>query len=75
MKSFYREFHDLSHYTHKTTSLKRYQTQNSAGGNMSLIVVGFLLGNFPSSEFQTPGNCQEESTQHSEHGESLKSRI
>jgi len=42
---------------------------------MSLIVVGFLLGNFPASEFQTLGNYPEESTQHLEHGESLKSRI
>jgi len=25
-------------------------------------------------KFQTPGNCPEESVQHSEHGESLKSR-
>jgi len=26
-------------------------------------------------EIQTPGNYREESTQHSEHGESLKSRL
>jgi len=39
------------------------------------VVVCFLLGNSPASEFQTPGNYPEESIQHSEHGESLKSRI
>jgi hypothetical protein len=41
----------------------------------SMVVVRFLLGNSPASEFiQMPGNCPEESIQHSEHGESLKSR-
>jgi hypothetical protein len=41
------------------------------------IIIGFLLGNSPVSEFkiQMPGNYPEESIQHSEHGESLKSRI
>jgi len=38
-------------------------------------VICFLLGNSPASEFQTPGNYPEESIQHSEQGESLKSRV
>ena len=37
-------------------------------------VVCFLMGN-SAYEIQTPRNYPEESIQHSEHGESLKSRI
>jgi hypothetical protein len=39
------------------------------------LVVCFLLGNSPASEIQTPGNYPEENKQHTEHDESLKSRI
>jgi hypothetical protein len=35
----------------------------------------FLLGESTASEIQTPGNHPDESLQHSEHEESLKSRI
>jgi len=42
---------------------------------ITLNVVRFLLGNSPASDFQTPGNYPEESMQHSEHGESLKSGL
>jgi hypothetical protein len=48
--------------------LKRIQAQLTT-------VVCFLLSNSPASEFQTPGKYPEESIQHSENGESLKSRI
>jgi hypothetical protein len=43
---------------------------------VTVMVVFFLLGNSPASEFymQTPGNSPEESIQHSEHGKSLKRR-
>jgi hypothetical protein len=43
----------------------------------TLVFVCFLLGNFPASECYMPkvGNYPEESIQHSEQGESLKSRI
>jgi len=42
----------------------------------TIMVVCFLLGNSPASEFymQTLGNYPEESIQHSEHGRSLKQR-
>jgi len=43
--------------------------------NSQIFVVYFLLGNSPASEFQTPGNYSEENMQHTEHAESLKSRI
>jgi hypothetical protein len=41
-----------------------------------ILVVWVLLGNSPASGLnnQTPGNYPEESIQHSQHGESLKSR-
>jgi len=37
-------------------------------------VLCFLLGNSLAFDIQMPGNYPEESTQHSERGESLKSR-
>jgi len=43
--------------------------------NITCNVVCFLLGNSPTSEIQMPGNYPEENMQHTEHGESLKSRI
>ena len=43
--------------------------------NLALPVECFLLGNSPALEIQTPGNYPEERKQHSEHGETLKSRI
>jgi hypothetical protein len=48
-----------------------------------MALVCFLLGDSPASEFykptsaykiQTPGNHPEENIQHTEHGESLKSK-
>ena len=41
----------------------------------SVVVVCFLLGNSPASEFYVPGNSPEESIQHSEDGERLKSKM
>ena len=40
--------------------------------NNEIVVVCFLLGDSPA---QTPGNHPKENKQHSEHGESLKSRM
>jgi hypothetical protein len=41
-----------------------------------ILVVCFLLGNSPASELiQTSGNYLEENIQHTEHSESLKSRM
>jgi hypothetical protein len=41
----------------------------------NFFLVCFLLGDSPASEFQTPGNHPEENIQHTEQGESLKSKI
>jgi hypothetical protein len=41
---------------------------------MQIFVVCFLLGNSPASEFYMPMFRNIESMQHSEHGESFKSR-
>jgi hypothetical protein len=56
-------------------------TSNHGNHINSANLVCFILGNSPASEFcmaykiQTPGNYPEENVQHSQHGESLKSRM
>jgi len=53
----------------------RTVTFRSRTGKITFIVVCFLLGNSPASEFYMPTfRHPKESIRHSEHGESLKSR-